>query len=164
MSAIEAYAAAAGTGVDPESRGVQVGEPGGEMGKDQFMQLLVVQMQNQDPLDPVDNKELIAQLAQFSALEQMQNLNTRFELFKENTLGAIASSLIGRQVTVEEPGGVASGKVQSLAIDGDTVLARLDTGGEYDLKSLTLVEDGTGGAAAVATGDTVSGLNFNFWE
>jgi len=51
----------------------------GDLGKDAFIQLLVTQLQNQDPLDPVDDKEFISQMAQFSALEQMQNLNTSFK-------------------------------------------------------------------------------------
>ena len=46
---------------------------GGELGKDEFLQLLVCQMKNQDPLEPEKDTQFIAQLAQFSALEQMQN-------------------------------------------------------------------------------------------
>jgi flagellar basal-body rod modification protein FlgD len=45
------------------------------MGKDAFLRLLITQMQYQDPLDPVSDKEFVAQLAQFTALEQMQNMN-----------------------------------------------------------------------------------------
>ncbi|MBA1333857.1 MAG: Flagellar basal-body rod modification protein FlgD [Firmicutes bacterium] len=50
-----------------------------EMGKDTFLQLLVVQMRNQDPLNPVDDKEFLAQMAQFSTLEQIQNLSATME-------------------------------------------------------------------------------------
>lgn len=49
------------------------------MGKDAFLQLLVSQLRNQDPLNPVNDKEFLAQMAQFSSLEQMQNLNENFE-------------------------------------------------------------------------------------
>jgi len=49
---------------------------GSELDKDAFLQLLVTQMRYQDPLDPMDNTQMIAQLAQFTALEQMQNLNS----------------------------------------------------------------------------------------
>lgn len=58
---------------------------GGAMGKDQFVKLLVTQMQNQDPLNPMDGKDLAAQLAQFSSVEQLINANT--------TLSNIASLL-----------------------------------------------------------------------
>lgn len=47
--------------------------------KDAFIRLLVTQLQNQDPLSPMEDKEFIAQIAQFSSLEQMQNLNKTFE-------------------------------------------------------------------------------------
>lgn len=46
----------------------------GELGKNDFLQLLVTQLRFQDPLKPMEDKEFVAQLAQFSALEQMQNV------------------------------------------------------------------------------------------
>jgi flagellar basal-body rod modification protein FlgD len=47
-----------------------------ELNKDTFLKLLVTQMQNQDPLNPMEDREFISQMAQFSSLEQMQQLNT----------------------------------------------------------------------------------------
>ena len=68
------------------------------LGKDAFLQLLVTQMQYQDPLDPQDNSEYVAQLAQFSALEQMTNVAE--ELEKTNTLVSnIDSSLLVGQLS-----------------------------------------------------------------
>ncbi|MGE5613916.1 MAG: flagellar hook capping FlgD N-terminal domain-containing protein [Bacillota bacterium] len=63
----------------------------GELGKDDFLNLLVMQLRYQDPLNPTDDKEFIGQMAQFSALEQMQNLNVSFAATK-------AYSLIGKRV------------------------------------------------------------------
>lgn len=51
----------------------------GELDKDAFLKLLVTQLSNQDPLNPMDDKEFIAQMAQFSTLEQVQNLNANLQ-------------------------------------------------------------------------------------
>ncbi len=51
-----------------------------DLNKDAFLSLLVTQMQNQDPLEPAKNEDFLAQMAQFSSLEQMQNLNTSFSM------------------------------------------------------------------------------------
>ncbi|HEY4219229.1 MAG TPA: flagellar hook capping FlgD N-terminal domain-containing protein [Gemmatimonadaceae bacterium] len=69
--------------------------PGGDMGKDQFMQLLIAQLQNQDPTSPMDGSQMAAQLAQFSSLEQLQNINTTLtgQSTSDGTLlGAIQAS------------------------------------------------------------------------
>lgn len=55
-------------------------QPNDYLGKDAFLQLMITQLQYQDPLEPMDNQESIAQMAQFSALEQMQNLNTNMQI------------------------------------------------------------------------------------
>lgn len=50
-----------------------------DLDKDAFLRLLTTQLSNQDPLNPIEDREFIAQLAQFSSLEQMTNLNNTFE-------------------------------------------------------------------------------------
>jgi flagellar basal-body rod modification protein FlgD len=74
------------------------------LGKDSFLQLLVTQMQNQNPLDPQDNSEFVAQLAQFSSLETMQNLSTSVDAIGgmyQSSQALQASSLVGRSVIAE---------------------------------------------------------------
>ena len=92
----------------------------GELGKDDFLNLLVTSLRFQDPLNPTDDKEFIAQMAQFSALEQMQNLNTSFTATK-------AYSLIGRSILayVRDPSTGAVTEVQ-----GD-VTSVVYSGGKY---------------------------------
>lgn len=78
---------------------------GQKMGKQEFLNLLVAQLQNQDPLNPVDDKEFVAQLAQFSSLEQAMQTNERLGLL-QNTSTALnnaqVAGLIGQ--TVEATG------------------------------------------------------------
>lgn len=65
-----------------------------QMGRDEFLKLLVAQLQHQDPLEPASDTEFIAQLAQFSSLEQLQSLNQTF-------VNNQAYSLVGKYVLVE---------------------------------------------------------------
>ncbi|KYH32663.1 flagellar hook capping FlgD N-terminal domain-containing protein [Neomoorella mulderi] len=72
------------------------------LGKDDFLKLLAAQLRSQDPLNPMSNTEFIAQMAQFSALEQMNNLNESFNLVRQElqeTMMLQAVSLIGKEVT-----------------------------------------------------------------
>ncbi|MBU3071150.1 flagellar hook assembly protein FlgD [Aestuariicella sp. G3-2] len=74
-----------------------------ELGKDEFLTLLVTQMNNQNPLEPQDNGEFIAQLAQFSSLEGIDNLNDTVDGFVssyQSSAALEATALVGRQVQV----------------------------------------------------------------
>ena len=71
-----------------------------------YMKLLITQLQNQDPLEPLDNNEMASQLAQFSQLQQLESMNSNFSEVLEisnreltNSLRSYANSLIGQKVT-----------------------------------------------------------------
>ncbi|HOE65255.1 MAG TPA: flagellar hook capping FlgD N-terminal domain-containing protein [Candidatus Hydrogenedentes bacterium] len=95
------------------------------MDKDMFLRLLVSQMQNQDPMEPTDNAQMLAQLAQFTALEQMNTLNESFERLSGNIdqLNFIsASSLVGHVITgLDENANVVQGAVSAVTMDNSVV-------------------------------------------
>jgi len=90
------------------------------LGKDVFLKLLTVQLANQNPLDPVDNQSFIAQLAQFSSLEQMQDVSTQLgtltsAMLSSNQLGT--ATLVGKKVTYQASGlDLASGSTPGLQV------------------------------------------------
>ncbi|MEW6102258.1 MAG: flagellar hook capping FlgD N-terminal domain-containing protein [bacterium] len=71
------------------------------LGRDDFLKLLTAEMQNQNPLEPLENKEFIAQLATFSTLEQMISLNDSFTNFMNINSKAGVLSVLGKQVSVK---------------------------------------------------------------
>ena len=74
-----------------------------KLGKDQFLRLMVAQLKHQDPLDPAKNEEFLAQLAQFSSLEGITNLNDSVSAMAasmRSTVTSEASTLVGRSVLV----------------------------------------------------------------
>ncbi len=100
---------------------------GDEMGKDQFLLLLVTQMRNQDPLSPMEDKEFIAQMAQFSSLEQIQNLVKATELQQATTM---IGQTIKAEVTGDQGSELLYGRVISTRINQGTTYLVLENGRE----------------------------------
>jgi len=134
-----------------------------DLGKDAFMSLLVEQMKNQDPMAPTSNDEFIAQLAQFSSLEEMQVVNENLValalLQQDNALMAQltdSSALIGKSVTYLDPqsGEPTTGSVDSVRLQDGLALLRID-GNDVPLQNVTEVlgEDGAPDTDADADGD-----------
>lgn len=104
------------SGINPTTGGIpatstQKRDPVQQLGKDQFLQILAVQLANQDPLQPMEDTDFIAQMAQFSSLEQMQQMNSSFETWQ-------AYSLIGKNVVADLDGGQILGSVTGVIHDG----------------------------------------------
>ena len=99
----------------------------GTLDKNDFLNLMVLQLQNQDPTEPTDNSQMIAQLAQFSALEQMTNLNTSFEELstRVDQLNFVsAGSLVGKTATgLTAAGATVEGTIDRVSLaDGVVTL------------------------------------------
>jgi len=103
----------------------------GTLDKDAFLRLLVTELKNQNPMEPMDNREFISQMAQFSTLEQISNLSNSIEKFVETESVAMklnAVGLIGKKVVIE-------GK--SLQLESgqtDSIIFSLDENAEVVLK------------------------------
>ena len=83
--------------------------------KQEFLNLLLAQLKNQDPTSPADSKEMLAQQAQFESLEQMQNLNTNFVALMAMQNTNQAASMLGKTVTGSVSGGPSqTGVVQTV--------------------------------------------------
>jgi len=89
-----------------------------------YMKLLTAQLQNQNPLEPLDNNEMALQLAQFSQLQQLESMNTSFAKVLSSTERNYANSLIGKEITFaseDETGAsdITSGIVEEVINDVD---------------------------------------------
>lgn len=75
-------------------------ESSNELGRDDFLKLLITQLQNQDPSAPMQDKEFIAQMAQFSTLEQMTNMSNDFRGLSSVLGSGRAMQMLGRSVEI----------------------------------------------------------------
>jgi len=97
--------------------------PNAILGKDDFLKLLVTQLQHQDPMNPMDDKDFMGQMAQFSSLEQITNLVTATETMGFSSQVTQSVSLIGHQVGfTREDGTTGQGTASSVAIEDGKIL------------------------------------------
>lgn len=85
-----------------QTKGVR--QPNPDLGKDEFIKILMTQLQHQDPLNPMDDKDFIAQMATFSSLEQMMNMAKSIDMLVNNQMVSPViqySHMIGKEVTYE---------------------------------------------------------------
>lgn len=113
------------SGINPTTGGIPSTsstqrEPVQELGKDQFLQILAVQLANQDPLQPMEDTDFIAQMAQFSSLEQMNQMNDSFMTWQ-------AYSLIGKNVVAETADGQILGSVTGVIHQGKEQFLQVGT-------------------------------------
>lgn len=83
-----------------------------ELGKDDFLKLLITQLSNQDPTSPMEDTQFISQMAQFSSLEQMTNMSTSFEKMANFISSQEASSTLGKTVELNVGDTTTTGVVE----------------------------------------------------
>jgi flagellar basal-body rod modification protein FlgD len=118
-----------------------------QLGKDAFLKILVTQLKHQDPLEPLQDREFISQMTQFSSLEQMTNMNTsmnRFINFQLEGLITQQTHLIGQTVHWKEnTDGVEmsdKGIVQAVSLKDGEFFAELDSGVKVPIEYIYRVE------------------------
>lgn len=85
--------------------------PKTELGKDDFLQLLIAQLSHQDPTAPMQDTQFIAQMAQFSSLEQMTNMSSSFNKLTSLLTGSDAAGAVGKKVDIEMGDSTISGSI-----------------------------------------------------
>ncbi len=110
------------------------GKDGTQYNQDMFLQLLVAEMQYQDPLEPSDNSQYIAQLASFTQIEAIQSVQANMDNIEAN-------SLVGKYVEINDNGNLISGKVDYVINDDKKGLLVSVGGEQYEKKNVQTVVD-----------------------
>ena len=119
--------------------------PSRTLTQDDFLRLVVAQMTTQDPMNPRQDTEFIAQMAQFTALEQSKSMQAEMAQLRADQLFLQANALLGRVVQLREPGG-AGGTVTAIHVVEGT--PKIVVGGqEYDLGEVVSVAPAANTAA-----------------
>ena len=129
------------------------------LGQDAFLKLLTVQLQNQDPLDPMSNEDFVAQLAQFSSLEELMGIQTGLEavyLGITSMNNATMAALVGSSV-------VAYGNTVSYAGEGEQVL-NYDASSAVDDLTLTITNEDGDVIRTVDLGGAEAGEGSYTWD
>jgi flagellar basal-body rod modification protein FlgD len=134
-----------------ENRAAQGRVGGQKLDKDDFLKLLLTQLSHQDPSSPMENTEFIAQMAQFSSLEQMSNMNQGFNrlasLFNSNE----AVATLGKTVEIQVGENLVTGTVDAIRRGGTPEI--IVNGAAYGMDAVRSVYNGvtaTAGAAVAA--------------
>jgi flagellar basal-body rod modification protein FlgD len=112
-----------------------------ELGKDDFLKLLIAQLSHQDPTQPLEDKEFIAQMAQFSTLEQVTNLSGEMTKLASHFQKNEALSLLGKVVEIVDGDKTVKGKVEK--IKGGDIQQVFVAGKYYDYQAVDNVSEDT---------------------
>jgi flagellar basal-body rod modification protein FlgD len=112
-------------------------KPQQNLGKDDFLKLLITQLSYQDPTAPMEDKEFIAQMAQFSSLEQMTSMAGDFAKLTQMLMAGEATSALGKSVEIADGEKVIQGRVN--AVNRGMVPEILVNGTNYPWEKVTRV-------------------------
>ncbi len=124
--------------VDAINKAINEGKPAQTMlGQDDFLKILVTQLQNQDPTSPMEDKDFIAQMAQFSSLEQIRNMSQGFQRLSGLLASSEAAGVLGRSVEIRDGDGIVRGIVDKV-VRGDAPMVSVN-GKIYDFSQVESV-------------------------
>lgn len=103
--------------------------PASSLGLQDFVRVLTTQLTFQDPLKPMDNQEFMAQMAQFTALEQTQQMNDRMQQLIDNHAALQSVGLLGRSIDFATPAGRSTGTVVALSFQGEAPMLTIALAG-----------------------------------
>lgn len=110
------------------------------LGKDAFLKLLAAQARSQDPMAPSDNTQQIAQLAQFSSLEQMQNVANEMALVRSSINNQSSIALVGKDVDyLTEEGVTTTGTVAGVSLTADGPMLTIGEAKDVPVASVVTV-------------------------
>src|SRR4051812_23675901 len=94
-----------------------------------FLQLLIAEMKNQDPTNPMDTSQYMSQFAQLSTVEQAMQTNSKLDALLSSSALSQADGLIGRTASfTDSAGATVSGKIASVSVNSDGAVATLENG------------------------------------
>jgi flagellar basal-body rod modification protein FlgD len=124
--------------VDSFNKSIKSGKAGsGGLDRDDFLKLLITQLQHQDPTSPVEDKDFIAQMAQFSSLEQITNMSAGFQKLSGLLASSEASQVLGKTVELRDGDNLVRGVVDRV-VRGSTPLVGVN-GSVYDFSQIESV-------------------------
>lgn len=124
--------------VDSFNKTINSGRPvKPSLGKDDFLKLLITQLQYQDPTSPVDDKQFISQMASFSSLEQITNMSQGFQKLSGLLMSSDATQMLGKTVQIADGNAKITGVVDKV-IRGDSPMVGVN-GKLYDFSQVETV-------------------------
>lgn len=124
--------------VDTFNKSIRAGKAGKSgLDRDDFLKILITQLQHQDPTAPVEDKDFIAQMAQFSSLEQITNMSDSFQKLSGLLSSSQASSVLGKTVEIKNGENLVTGVVDKV-IRGDSPMVSVN-GEVYDYSQVQSV-------------------------